>query len=250
MSDDTEPTLPLESAEPEPEISAPDEPMSAPDGEPIGLGGLESDISGLSLSPEAALPQAQQAELGETEPASSSDLSRPARADEFRSQRRSQVSTVIPALLLIGLGTLYLVTDLPFPEKIAAAVAALAFGLIVRFLMNARREPGLFFTGITLLLWLGVAASDPLFNVDFLQAWPLLISAVGVGILLTVLFQRSRERRLLLPGFLILLAGIVLLPFTMGLFVDTVLPTIALLWPLVLVIPILVLLPRVIRRQS
>jgi hypothetical protein len=200
------------------------------------------------MTDEPNLTPAETTETGESP--SASDLSRPARADEFRVQRRSQISTALPALMLIGLGIVYLAVDLTFIEKIAAAVGILGVSLILRFFLNGRREPGLFFIGMVTLLWLGFAASDPLFNVDLFQAWPLVISAVGLALLLTILVQRSREVRLALPAFLILLAGLVMLPFTMGLFIDEVLLTVASLWPLILVIPILLLIPRVIRRPT
>ena len=180
----------------------------------------------------------------------SSELSRPARADEFRSQRRSQVSTVLPALLLIGIGLLYLFVNLAPSERIIAAIGAIGIGFILRFLMNGRREPGLFFIGLLILFWLGISLANPLLNVEFSQAWPLLICATGIALILMVGFQRSRELKLLLPGFLIAVSGAALLPFTLGLFVDQVMTTIAIFWPLLLVVPILILLPRLIRRES
>ncbi len=73
------------------------------------------------------------------------DLSRPARATQFRQQRRSQVSTAFPALLLIALGLLYLLNPVELTRPLAIGVAVLALGasLVMRFLLNGRRERGL-----------------------------------------------------------------------------------------------------------
>ena len=61
---------------------------------------------------------------------------------------------------MIALGLLYLLnpSELTRPLAIGAAVLVLGFSLVMRFLLNARRERGLFFIGSMILLWLGLVA--------------------------------------------------------------------------------------------
>jgi hypothetical protein len=176
------------------------------------------------------------------------DLSRPSRAMQFRVQRRSQVSTAIPALLLIALGVVYLLkpSQLTYPLAIGAGVGVLGISLVVRFLLNTRRERGLFFVGILILLWLGFVAWVIYGKADVSQMWPLTISAVGLAMLITFVFERSHDRGLLLPGFILILGGGVALLFTMEMLPGYVLSGIALYWPVLFLLVALILLPRAI----
>src|SRR5260221_10762471 len=92
-------------------------------------------------SPEA--PSADGPKLNPADAEADSDLSRPARAAQFRVERRSQISTAIPALLLIALGVAYLI-DLLEPDvlgltrliAVGAGATALGVSLVLRFLLN------------------------------------------------------------------------------------------------------------------
>jgi hypothetical protein len=180
------------------------------------------------------------------------DLSRPARATQFRQQRRSQVSTAFPALLLIALGLLYLANPVELTRPLAIGVAVLALGLslVMRFLLNGRRERGLFFVGVTILLWLGLVALAWTNDVEISQGWPLGVSAIGLAMLLTFVFERSHDRGLLLPGVLLIVAGAIPLPFTFGILSESVLNGVALYWPVLLLLVALAILPRAVRDRA
>jgi len=186
-----------------------------------------------------------------------SDLSRPARAAQFRVQRRTQISTAIPALLLIALGIVYLI-DLLSPEALALTrplavgigVTALGGSLVLRFLLNGRRERGLFFIGAVILLWIGLGAASLSGDLAIEQAWPLAISAIGVGMIITYLFERSHDRGLLMPALIVILFGALILPFTLGMLPPDIMSLVALYWPVVLIILAMALLPRAIRDRT
>ncbi len=181
-----------------------------------------------------------------------SDLSRPSRAVQFRIQRRSQVSTAIPALLLIAIGILYLVrpAGLTGPAALGIGLGAIALSLITRFLLNTRRERGLFFVGTLLLLWGAFAAAVLTRLIDFLEMWPLLVIAVGAAMVVTFVFERSHDRGLLFPAGLLIVAGGVALPFTMDYLSSSVLAGIARYWPVFFLLMALALLPRAIHDRT
>jgi len=180
------------------------------------------------------------------------DLSRPARAAQFRTQRRSQISTAVPALLLIALGVLYLLkpVELTYTLSLGIGIGVLAFSLVMRFLLNARRERGLFFIGVIVLFWLGLVVSAIYGGFDIGQVWPLAVSAIGLAMIVTFVFERSHDRGLLLPGLILILAGGVMLPFTFGMLSNSLLSSVALYWPALLLLAVLALLPRVIRSRA
>jgi hypothetical protein len=180
------------------------------------------------------------------------DLSRPSRAMQFRAQRRSQVSTAFPALLLIGVGLLYLVkpSELTQPLAIGIGIGVLGLGLVMRFLLNGRRERGLFFVAILILLWLTMAVLGATGAIDLIQGWPLAISAIGVAMIITFVFERTHDRGLLMPGFMLIVAGALALPFTMRVLSSSLLSNVALYWPILFLLAALAILPRAIRDRS
>jgi hypothetical protein len=204
------------------------------------------------MTDESELIPPQNPNLSTDDSGAEADLSRPSRAMQFRAQRRSQVSTAFPALLLIAVGLLYLVkpSELTQPLAVGVGLAALGLGLVARFLLNARRERGLFFVGVLMLLLLmlvGLAISG---TINLLEGWPLVISAVGVAMIITFVFERTHDRGLLLPGFMIIIAGAIALPFTMGLLDSSVLAGVALYWPVVFLLVALAILPRAVRDRA
>src|SRR5579859_3603603 len=130
------------------------------------------------------------------------DLPRGARAAQFRQTRRLQVSTAVPALMLIGLGVLYLVNPAWLTPGLALGigVGALGVGLVVRFWLNMRRERGLFFLGFTICLWAGFVVAALLRGLTLSHVWPALVIAIGLAALCTFLFERTHERALIFPG--------------------------------------------------
>ena len=200
----------------------------------------------------AAPPPPENSSLNPDDVDADADLSRPSRAMQFRIQRRSQVSTAIPALLLIALGVVYLLKpgELTYPLAIGVGVGALGLSLAMRFLLNARRERGLFFVGIMILLWLGLAALAISGNIEIGQTWPLAVGAVGLAMLLAFVFERTHDRGLLLPGLMMIVAGGMALLFTMGALPGGLLTGVALYWPVLLLVVALAVLPRAIRDRT
>jgi hypothetical protein len=180
------------------------------------------------------------------------DLSRPSRAMQFRIQRRSQVSTAIPALLMIGIGLLLLVKpiELTLPITLGIVLGALGAGLAIRFLLNARRERGLFFVGAIILLFIGLIAAAIYSEIDLAQIWPLSVSVIGLAMIVTFVFERSHDRGLLLPGLMLIVAGAVAVPFTMGILPSGILSNVALYWPVLLLLVALAALPRAVRDRA
>ncbi len=62
--------------------------------------------------------------------------------------------------------------------------------------------------------------------------------------------ERNHERGLLLPGFALIVAGIIAVPFGVGLIPRPITATLALLWPLLLLIPALALVPLAFRIRA
>jgi hypothetical protein len=186
-----------------------------------------------------------------------SDLARVPRMSQYRSQRRRFTSMFITALLMIALGALYLSVTLT-PElgtlppliMIGITTTAVALSFIGRFVFNGRRERGLFALGTLILMWTALLALVVNGNLSVGQGWPLALAAVGAALLLTFIFERNHERGLLLPGFALIVAGIVAMPFGVGLVPREILATLALLWPLLLLIPALALVPLAFRIRA
>jgi hypothetical protein len=183
-----------------------------------------------------------------------SDIARPSRVMQYRVQRRAQYSMTLPALLLIGIGGLY-VASLIAPESIqltplmalAAAIGAVALGLLARFLINGRRETGVLFISLVLVLWIALGALAVTGVIDLMVNWPMAISAVGVAIIIMMAF--IHERGLLLPGLALIVAGVTLLMFTTGTVDVASVAQIAQYWPVLLIIVALVFLPSAFRSR-
>lgn len=207
---------------------------------------------GTEVRPRRQEDEPLNASLNVDDAGADADLPRPSRLERQRVRRRVQLSTVVPALLLIAIGVValarpdFVTTDL----IINLLLVALLIGLMMRFLFNARRERGLFFIGVTVLL-LGVFWALVLSNTfDVTQGWPLVLVAPGLAMIITFLIERSHERGLVLPGLMLMVAGGALLTFTMGLFDISVLTNIAVYWPILFLLLALALLPRAIRDRG
>lgn len=129
--------------------------------------------------------------------------------------RRGQLGSVLPALALIGVGAWLTVAQAAgTPVDPLLAGAALAGGLVLTFLAvwltNGRWSRGLLLVVLLALLGAGGGAliiSAGLGNA--LAAYPLLLSALGVAILLAAFLARPPDRSLLGPALVFITAGIV-----------------------------------------
>jgi hypothetical protein len=180
------------------------------------------------------------------------DLPRASRAEKQKMRRRTQLSTALPALLLIAAGVFALVRpDQVSGSMLAAEVVGLvAIMLLLRFLFNSRRERGLFFLTMAIILFAGFAAMVAAGAIDITLGWPLLVAVPGAAMIFTFLFERTHERGLLLPGIIFIIAALVLLPFSLGYFDNAILSDVALYWPVLLIVLALALLPRAVRDRA
>jgi hypothetical protein len=192
------------------------------------------------------------ASLNPDDAGADADLPRPSRAEKQRIRRRTHVSTAIPALLLIVVGAAALVRPaLLTPPLLAGALAAIVFlTVLLRFLFTARRERGLFFITMIAIFAVVLVTLDISGVIDLQQMWPLFISVPGLAMLTTFVFERSHERGLVLPAFILIIAGVVLLPFTTDSFDTSLLKTVAVYWPILFILLALALLPRAIRDRA
>lgn len=202
-------------------------------------------------------PVTQTATLNAADVDAAADLARPSRVMQFRAQRRTQLSMAIPALLLIAVGVVYLAETVTPDTEEAPRVAllligatGLGLGLLARFLLNGRRERGLFMLGAVILLWAVLAALVASGGLLIEQAWPFGVAAFGVAMLLTFIFERSHERGLILPALAFMAAAGMAIPITTGLIPPDLLEMVTLFWPLLFLLVALLLLPRAIRARE
>lgn len=182
------------------------------------------------------------------------DLPRGARAQQFRQSRRLQVSMAFPALALIALGGLLIAAPVWLTPIVTAglAVGAGAISLLARFWLNGRRERGLCFLGLTVLLWSLFLTAVVARNLLLDHLWPILLMALGLALLCTFLFERAHERNVILPGLVLILAGAVALAFTWPLLPGDWLggvQSVLIYWPLLCLALAMLLLPRALRRR-
>jgi hypothetical protein len=179
------------------------------------------------------------------------DLARPARAQTYRAGRRARLSMSIIGLLLVGVGGLLLYETLGLgASRIPAAafavigLAALGVGIFTRFALNGRRERGLAVIGLSLIGWAGAAYGVWAGQLPIGAAWPLGISLIGVALLVAFALERGHDRGVVLPALAMIGAGVVALPFGMGNVSPALMQSIALFWPVLLLIGAALLLPR------
>lgn len=210
------------------DAAPPDDPERAPHGEPLDIDAALAAVS--LLSDVIAEREAQESAEREALEREAIDA---ALREQQRALRRAYVfpappmaplqrgtaSSVVPALLLMGIGgwlTFTLSTGGSVAPGVLAGVvlAGLALALLVRWSAQGRWARGLLFTALTLLFGGALLAALALFTGA--AGYPLLLSAPGLALVGTALFGRPRERRLLLPGVLLILGSAVGLVVTGG----------------------------------
>jgi hypothetical protein len=171
---------------------------------------------------------------------------------------RGQMASVIPALVLIGVGawlTFTLTTAKTAPDPtltFGVAIGGIALVLLARWLTSGRWTRGALFGGLALLLGGGalIYLLQPV-SPGLIQGWPLLLVGVGLAAVLTGLIAIPRDTRLMLPGLALIVGGIAGLVVSLGVLGDDLLNTAASLWPAALVIILLVgALPLIFRRRG
>ena len=171
--------------------------------------------------------------------------------------RRGQPGSLIPALTLIGVGawlTVAQVTNTAIDPSLVSAV--LAGGLLLTFvavwLGSGRWPRGLLLAVLVALIGAGGGAlilGAGLGNA--LSAYPLLLSALGVAILLTAFLARPLDRPLLGPALVFITAGIVGYLVLNGAIPAGLLSGAAAYWfvPAIILL-ILIALPLFVRRRA
>lgn len=192
---------------------------------------------------------------------SEEDRLRQPRAGRFRRAVRNQLGMLPLALLLLGMGGFLLargqkVERLPDVDDQALAIVAVltvGFTAVFHALLSGRRERGLLFVGLWVLVTAGLIAgllyfveSDP----DVGQWWPLVLWSTALTLLLTYLVERTHDARLVLLAVVTLVAGITAYLVSSGEISDDTLDTAADYWPLVLAVIGVGLLPLVFRRRA
>ncbi|MEM9951573.1 MAG: hypothetical protein AAF846_08245 [Chloroflexota bacterium] len=170
---------------------------------------------------------------------------------------RGQLASVVPALLLIGVGSYltFIVTTseatLQLPLIATIAVSGLGAMLLAQWLSTSRWSIGSFFIGVLLLLTGGTVAYLVLPNqLSFADGYPLILTAIGTAFVITDVFMPS-GRRIWLIGLILAIAGLA------GVFATTTIMTLdiaealsGLLPVAVIVIIVLLVAPLVRQRQQ
>jgi hypothetical protein len=170
---------------------------------------------------------------------------------------RAHPGSVIPALVLIGVGawlTLANASGTPADPALVGLIltGGLMLSFFVEWLFNGRWARGLLLVALMAAFGAGGAALIAQSGVEnTLRAYPLLLSALGVAIVLCGLLARPVERVLLGPGMAFITAGIVGFLVLDGVIAASVLSTAAAFWfvPAFIVL-LLLLLPVVFRRPA
>lgn len=164
--------------------------------------------------------------------------------------KRGQLGSVVPALLLIGLGAWLTLTTTSGgsidPQILTVAIiGGAALALVAYWLGAGRWSRGTLLFGllIALTLALGVAMLQ---SVSF---YPLIFAALGVGLIGAGVLARPVERRAFIPGLLLILGGAAGLLESLGIVPPIQLSAATVMLPVVAVlIVILLILPRLRRR--
>lgn len=172
--------------------------------------------------------------------------------------KRGQMTSIIPAVWLIGLGawlTFTLTTSKVAPDtNIINLVVMLGLGitLLSRWLSSRRWATGSLFFGLVSLLvgalffYLLQPASPGITN-----GWPLFMTAIGLAGLLTRFLSHPADSRLTFPSLILIIAGIAGSVMTLGLLNTNVTFIAASLWPVAIVIIVLIwVLPLVFRQRQ
>jgi hypothetical protein len=164
---------------------------------------------------------------------------------------RGSMASVVPALLLIGAGawlTFAYSTNTP-PEPVlifAVALGGMALTLVARWVSAGRWARGTLFIVAALLLSalvLGFVAIS-----GAMQFYPLLLTAVGTAFWLTAQLARPRDLRLMFPGSLLVVSGIIGTVVTSGVLGTDLLNIAASFWYVPLIILAILWLIPLLRR--
>jgi hypothetical protein len=171
--------------------------------------------------------------------------------------RRGQLGSLVPGLLLIGIGAwLTLTTTAGTPPNsllvVAVAVGAVILTLLAQWLSTGRWGRGYLFFAVLISLVTGFFAfSLQPGGLSLIRGWPLLVAALGVSMIASSVLSRPLDQRLLPPGILLVTAGLLGVIVTSNVLPQRILAAIAPWGPAVLIaLTVLWLLPFVFRRRG
>ena len=165
--------------------------------------------------------------------------------------KRGHLGSVVPALLLIGIGawlTLMTTSGAAVDPLLLAGVAlgAVALSLFAQWLGSGRWSRGTLFFGVLIaLVMLFFAAGMQPNEIDLTQAYPLLLAAFGAALIAAGLLARPVKGRAFIPGALLIAAGGLGLAINLGMIPTQLLSFAVPVAPFVLIaVVVLLLLPR------
>jgi hypothetical protein len=168
--------------------------------------------------------------------------------------KRGQLASIVPALVLTGIGawlTYSTTVQRALPDTgllVAVSAVGLSLTLLAHWLSSGRWARGVLFFGLALMLdaaLLGYLIVQPT-PLGLSKGWPLIVSAIGVATIVSAFLALPVERRLVLPGLILVVAGLAGLVITLGLVRGTLITTVASLWPAVaIVMTVLWILPLI-----
>jgi hypothetical protein len=138
------------------------------------------------------------------------------------------------------------------PNAIVIFLGAVTLTFIFRFFLSGRRERGLFFIALVLIVWGVVLAMTTLSGDNFpiKEYYPLFLGGIGIAFFFTFLFERTHQIGLVLPGVILIFASGVALAVTRNLISEDLQQWITDYSPLLLTLIGLTLLPLVLRRTK
>lgn len=169
---------------------------------------------------------------------------------------RGQLASVVPALLLIGIGSYltFIVTTSDEPLQSSVVLSILVGGagamLLAHWISSARWAIGSFFSGILLLL-VGATSAYLVLpnNLSMANGYPLLVTATGMAFVITDVFSPS-GRRIWLIGLILAIAGLAGVLTTTTLVNLNFISATGGLLPLALVLVIVLLIAPIISRRQ
>lgn len=170
---------------------------------------------------------------------------------------RGQLASVVPALLLIGIGSYltFLITTSEVTLDPSIIVATLVGGLgmilLAQWISSSRWSIGNFFIGVLLLLVGSTVAYLVLPNqLSLSDGYPLIMTAIGIAFIITDLFMPS-GRRIWLIGLILAVVGLAGVLATTTIMQLSIIDSLSGLLPVALVIlAVLLIAPFVQRRRQ
>lgn len=174
--------------------------------------------------------------------------------------RRGQITSLVPALLLMALGAWLTFAnttgDAPDSGLVALAIlGGLGLILLLFWLQSGRWARGALFAGLTLTGAAGLMAYLTQFDGPGVEGWPLLIAVPGAAAFLSGILARPADRQLAFTGLALTAGALLMLAFTTGIIAEALAADVDALiadygWVALMVALVLLVLPLLLRRRA